>query len=376
MLISTKIKVGLGIAGLGVLGLMSPVYAGDLNWSADTPISVGGQSLTIRSGSEATNMVVGTSTLTVTVASGDSFTLASSERKAFVTSPNIDGTCTSSENAITVTGANTVVITPQGTVCVRAVAVVGGGGSTPAPAPTAPAPTPTPTTKPAPAPTSTTTSAPAPTQTPAAPVDRAAQLTAILEEAKSISGVSKELPKAIEKGVLTLEEKLSVLEVKPTEVVLKVIEKVVPETVTRATAAVATKFIADGTPTTMQLGAGERAGVVNSYKAAFGSLPTNEAEWQDVVKIANGRFPSQTNAESEKRAELSFKTIYNRAPNRKSPNDDAAVVVMAYGLRTATRNMQSESAAIKSYKAIFKRAPVAATAWDAVRAIAYSGAKR
>ena len=49
---------------------------------------------------------------------------------------------------------------------------------------------------------------------------------------------------------------------------------------------------------------------------------------------------------------------------------------MAYGLRTATRNLNSEKAAIKSFKAIFGKAPTTASDWDAVRAIAYSGAKR
>ncbi|MBI4239802.1 hypothetical protein HY620_02360 [Candidatus Uhrbacteria bacterium] len=237
-------------------------------------------------------------------------------------------------------------------------------------------PTPSPTAS-TPAPAAKTEAPATQTSTPAgAAHDRVAQLAAIVEEAKSLSSVVKELPKLLDKGMLSKEEKLSLLTTNPADLVLTVIDKVVPASVTRATAAVATKFIADGTPTTMQLGAGERAGVVNSYKAAFGQLPANEAEWQDVVKIANGRFPSQQNEKAEKRAELSFKAIYNRAPDRKNSNDDAAVVVMAYGLRTANRNMKNESAAIKSYKVIFKRAPVTATAWDAVRAIAYSGAKK
>ena len=49
---------------------------------------------------------------------------------------------------------------------------------------------------------------------------------------------------------------------------------------------------------------------------------------------------------------------------------------MAYGLRPAARNLNSEKAGIKNFKAIFGYNPVKATAWDAVRAIAYSGAKR
>ncbi|OIO49818.1 MAG: hypothetical protein CO042_04450 [Parcubacteria group bacterium CG_4_9_14_0_2_um_filter_41_8] len=135
-------------------------------------------------------------------------------------------------------------------------------------------------------------------------------------------------------------------------------------------------FVTYGTQTTEALGAGERGGVVNSFKEAFGKLPESESDWEDVVKIANGRWPSQINAERENTAEDNFKAIYLRAPDRANPNDDAAVVVMAYGLRSRNRNLNSEKVAIKTYQHIFKRDPVTATAWDAVRAIAYSGATR
>lgn len=135
-------------------------------------------------------------------------------------------------------------------------------------------------------------------------------------------------------------------------------------------------FVAYGTPTTDKLGAGERAGVVNSYKEAFGSLPSSNQDWEDVIKIANGRWPSKASPQSESRAKLSFKSIYLREPNMKNANDNAAVTIMAYGLRSDSRNFNSEKVAIKAYKKIFGHDPVTATAWDAVRAIAYSGAKR
>ncbi|MEK7189063.1 MAG: hypothetical protein AAB671_00975, partial [Patescibacteria group bacterium] len=135
-------------------------------------------------------------------------------------------------------------------------------------------------------------------------------------------------------------------------------------------------FVTYGTPTTVALGAGERGGVANSFKEAFGRLPQSDADWEDVVKIANGRWPGQTVAAREKTAEANFKVIYKRAPVRTNAKDDAAVVVMAYGLRPSGRKLASEKAAIKSYEAIFKRSPQTATAWDAVRAIAYSGATR
>ncbi|OGF19540.1 hypothetical protein A3G56_00995 [Candidatus Falkowbacteria bacterium RIFCSPLOWO2_12_FULL_45_10] len=135
-------------------------------------------------------------------------------------------------------------------------------------------------------------------------------------------------------------------------------------------------FVTYGTPTTKVLGAGERAGVVNSYKAAFGKVPSNETEWSDTIKIGNGRWPTERSQTSEDRATVSFKTIYKRDPNRTNSHDDAAVTVMAYGLRPADRNLNSEKAAIKSFKAIYGKNPTTATNWDAVRAIAYSGATR
>lgn len=135
-------------------------------------------------------------------------------------------------------------------------------------------------------------------------------------------------------------------------------------------------FVTYGTDSTLKLGSGERAGVISSFISAFNKPPTTNADWSDVLKIANGRWPSQTNVDKENKAKTSFKTIYLRAPDMNNKFDNAAVTVMAYGLRPALRNTKSEAAAIKSFKAIFGFAPTKASNWDAVRAIAYSGAKR
>ena len=135
-------------------------------------------------------------------------------------------------------------------------------------------------------------------------------------------------------------------------------------------------FITYGTVGTKILGAGERAGVLNSYKAAFGKLPKTETEWQDAIKIAGGRWPSERNAAAETKAKASFKKIYGREANMENQNDNAAVTVMAYGLRPANRNLNSEKAAILAFKYFLKRTPTTAVDWDIVRAIAYSGAKR
>jgi hypothetical protein len=136
-------------------------------------------------------------------------------------------------------------------------------------------------------------------------------------------------------------------------------------------------FIHTGTPTTILLGSGERAGVLNSYLSVYNKLPTNELEWQDVIKIGNGRWPDERSLESEtEAADNYFSAVYKRAPNMEDPHDNAAVTVIAYGLRPAQRNLESEKNAIKIYHSIFNQNPTSAADWDIVRAIAYSGAIR
>jgi hypothetical protein len=136
-------------------------------------------------------------------------------------------------------------------------------------------------------------------------------------------------------------------------------------------------FIHEGTPTTIILGAGERAGVLNSYLSVFGKLPKNTGEWQDVVKIGNGRWPTERNTNAENTAEKThFTVIYRRNPDMNNPHDNAAVTVITYGLRPADRNMDSEKAAIKIFEGIYLQSPTSALDWDIVRAIAYSGAIR
>lgn len=136
-------------------------------------------------------------------------------------------------------------------------------------------------------------------------------------------------------------------------------------------------FIHEGTPTTIVLGSGERAGVLNSYLSVFEKLPRSTLEWQDIIKIANGRWPDEKNLESEERAASThFAAIYQRKPDMDNPNDNAAVTVIAYGLRPTNRSLESEKRAIQIYRAIFDKSPVEASDWDLVRAIAYSGAVR
>jgi hypothetical protein len=135
-------------------------------------------------------------------------------------------------------------------------------------------------------------------------------------------------------------------------------------------------FIVYGTKNSLKLGEGERAGVVSSFKSAFGKMPTTESDWIDVLAIANGRWPNQVSKSAEDKAKVEFKKIYKRANKITNNNDNAAITIMAYGLRNVIRNTKSENVSIKAFKSIYKKGPISASDWDIVRAIAYSGAKR
>lgn len=135
-------------------------------------------------------------------------------------------------------------------------------------------------------------------------------------------------------------------------------------------------FIVYGTKSTQILGEGERAGVVNSYLKAFGKLPQTEEEWRDCIAIGNGRWPSETSVSAETVAKQEFQNVYKRSADMDNSNDNAAVTIMAYGLRSVDRNLESEKAGFKIFEGIYKYAPINALDWDIVRAIAYSGASR
>jgi hypothetical protein len=135
-------------------------------------------------------------------------------------------------------------------------------------------------------------------------------------------------------------------------------------------------FIFYGTQMTRGLGEGERAGVVNSYKTAFGKLPASDQEWSDLIKIATGRWPTERNEVAEERAERRFRYIYKRAPLSIDEHDNAAKTIIAYGLSPAKRIPESEKSAIRTFKKLFLEYPSSASDWDMVRAVAYSGARR
>jgi len=205
---------------------------------------------------------------------------------------------------------------------------------------------------------------------PSAPQKSAAilQIERILSEAKVlIKGSIDDVVKLVNaKRDTSLEKKFA-------SIVNKVVGKTKLSSAERTTI---DAFVTYGTPETISLGVGERAGVIGSYQAAFGDLPKTEIAWADVVKIAKGRWPGATSKTAEDLAKKSFEKLYKRAPDMKAANDNAAVTIMAYGLRPGKRNLGSEGAAIKIFKAIYGRNPSTSAEWDQARAIAYSGATR
>ncbi|MFH1111919.1 MAG: hypothetical protein V1712_02510 [Patescibacteria group bacterium] len=441
----TALVLGLGIS----LVAPSAVLAADVNYDADASVTIGSATYTIVSGSAATSVVVGTTTVTVVVPVSSSFVFKSSDRYRLSTDTGISEQCSISGNQITVTGAATVVITPDATtVCSYDSGGGGGGGGGGSTVTTVDVTPPTNTSVSINAAATVTntidvtltlgavgasdmiignasdfvgsswvtfstskawaltsgngvktvyakfrdaannisavvsdtitldTSAvitePAP-ETPATTPEeqeeeRAAQVEQILDEAGSVSTSSAEAM-AQNAGTtrnLALEQQYS----------STIVEKVVPVGTAAEIRNQIVSFVTYGTSTTQVLGAGERAGVVNSFRAAFGKVPTTEVDWADVIKIANGRWPGTLNTQREATVTATFKKIYLRNAVRANAHDDAAITVMAYGLRPLPRNLNSEKVAIKTFKALFGTNPVSATDWDTVRAIAYSGATR
>lgn len=129
---------------------------------------------------------------------------------------------------------------------------------------------------------------------------------------------------------------------------------------------------------TQKLGEGERAAVISSYKSAYEKLPTTEAELADAIKIASGRWPSTTSNKAEKKAKEQFAKIYKRIADMNNANDNAAITIMAYGLRqkAEARNLNSETTGIKTFRNIYGKNPNTTDDWNAMQAITYSGASR
>lgn len=139
------------------------------------------------------------------------------------------------------------------------------------------------------------------------------------------------------------------------------------------------KFIKDGVDGNSRgLGEGERRAVIFSFQKAFDRLPGNNLDMEDVVKIVNGRWPSQRSESAEEDAKERFKNIYKREINFNNKYDVSAMMIMAYGLkqRAENRNLNSEKVGIMIYKSIFGSTPSSTEDWNVMQAITYSGARR
>ncbi len=170
-------------------------------------------------------------------------------------------------------------------------------------------------------------------------------------------------------------------EIKENKVKLKYLNQLISKTknLNKKIESALNKFIAYGVDdNTKRLGEGERAAVIHSYYAAYNKLPETEEDLADAIKAANGRWPSQTNSEAEMRAKEHFRKVYKKIPDMTNPNDNAAVVVIAYGLRQSAenRNLESERAGIQTFINIYGYHPNTTIDWNIMQAITYSGATR
>ncbi|MFA6928520.1 MAG: prenyltransferase/squalene oxidase repeat-containing protein [Patescibacteria group bacterium] len=114
---------------------------------------------------------------------------------------------------------------------------------------------------------------------------------------------------------------------------------------------------------------------LSAYNLAFGHEPLSEADWEDVIKILNGRWPGQRNKDRETVSKKEFLKIYKHEADMNDPRENAFVIVAAYGL-LPKRKIKDEEAALKSFIAVYGRTPENLKDWNIIRAIAYSGAKR
>ena len=131
-----KLKIGLSAVALSLLVVAATANAAALTWSANQTVDLSSPdvNLIIKSGSEATSLVVGAGSITVVVPSGDTFTVTSASSPLNVTGDSTSGianTCTSGVATVVISGdAETITIAPTGIVaCDEGGGGGGGGGS-------------------------------------------------------------------------------------------------------------------------------------------------------------------------------------------------------------------------------------------------------
>ncbi|MEK7539021.1 MAG: peptidoglycan-binding domain-containing protein [Patescibacteria group bacterium] len=121
-----KLKLGLLIAVLSLfVGVANSAFA--LTYSADVVITINGNNYTILSGSEATSIVLDTTTLQVVTPASATFTLISPNRHTLTNNGSLTATCTNGESKLIITASLDVTVTPSTTAC--GAITSGGGGS-------------------------------------------------------------------------------------------------------------------------------------------------------------------------------------------------------------------------------------------------------
>jgi len=144
----------------------------------------------------------------------------------------------------------------------------------------------------------------------------------------------------------------------------------------------ATIYVYEGTNSSRAIGFGERMTVIKSFYFAFDRFPETELDWQDIIKISAGRWPSQRSFEKENEMKQVFEKIYLRQPDMNNAYDNAMITVATYGLRPQEINYEKQRIAWSHYGDtmsglnLFLNKWEYQKMWDIIRGIAYSGASR
>jgi hypothetical protein len=383
-----KLATIIALAGLALGWGSVMVRATVTDFTADANITVsditvgsGTGTLLILSGATAESWVVSGGVLTV-VNPSISFTVGSADstvrtikvsQSGSVIACNVNTTPGTSLVALPTSSGSYTISASTDTSCTSST----GGGTPYVPPAVTPTPTPTPV-KETPKKTATPPPATETLKKPVAPPVSETPLTSaislvpekseiIASEAELISQASRDqiLSELGKSRDVKVEAKMEKTLVKRLVVGIKKVTSAVKEDITT--------FVTYGTPSTEDIGANERAGVLTSFKEAFGKLPKTQTDWNDVIKIANGEPPAQVSQKKERQAIASFKVIYGRAPKADDAKDEAAIDYLAYGVRPTEKNLAAEKAAVKTYQSVFRRLPNTESAWSVVRTIAYSG---
>jgi len=145
---------------------------GDAYFPQDTTVALDAGNFTIAAGSDADTVTTNGTTITVTISTGQSFTLESASRKLLNNDGGFSTSCSNENKStinLTVSVTTTVVITPSSTICGSTGSVggsSGGGGGGGGITTSVATPTPTPTVTASPTPTPATTSVPVSTSKP------------------------------------------------------------------------------------------------------------------------------------------------------------------------------------------------------------------